>query len=69
MTNVRQGQAVILANDNNTTAAIEQWHQASQSNPAFTDNWTTHLRKSIHDKQRAQRRPGIIPGQHITPPP
>jgi hypothetical protein len=61
--------AVILANDNNTTAAIEQWQQASKSDPLFTQTWTTHLRKSIQAKQRAQRRPGIIPGQHTTPPP
>ena len=61
--------AVILANDNKTTEAIEQWRQASQADPTFTDNWTTHLRKSIKAKQRAARRSEIISDLQVSPPP
>jgi hypothetical protein len=53
--------AVLLANDNKETEAIEQWRQASLTDPSFTDNWTAHLRKSIKAKQRAAAR--------INPPP
>ena len=61
--------AVILANDNKQTEALEQWRQASKSDPTFTDNWTTHLRKSINAKQRARRRSEIISDLQANPPP
>ena len=48
--------AVILANESRQTEAIEQWRQASLAAPAFTDDWTTRLRKSIRAKQRATAR-------------
>jgi len=53
--------AVLLANDNKQTQALEQWRQASQFDSTFTQNWTTHLRKSIKAKQRAAAR--------VNPPP
>jgi len=48
--------AVLLANDNRETDALEQWRQASLVDPSFTDNWTTRLRKTIHARQRAAAR-------------
>ena len=67
--NTPNGRAVLLANDNNETQAIEQWRQASKSDPTFTQNWTTHLRKSINAKQRARRRSEIISDLQANPPP
>ena len=53
--------AVMLANDNKQTQAIEQWRQASLADASFTDNWTTRLRKTVRARQRAAGR--------INPPP
>jgi len=48
--------AVLLANDNHETDAIEQWRQASLADPSFTDDWTTRLRKTVRARQRAAAR-------------
>ena len=51
------------------TDAIEQWRQASQADPSFTQNWTTHLRKIIRARQRASSRSEIISDLQVNPPP
>jgi len=48
--------AVMLANDNHETDALEQWRQASLADEIFTNNWTARLRKTIRAKQRAAAR-------------
>ena len=47
--------AVLLANENHQTEAIELWRQASAADPTFTDNWTIRLRKSIQARPRRLR--------------
>ncbi|MCX5771155.1 MAG: hypothetical protein NTZ09_12925, partial [Candidatus Hydrogenedentes bacterium] len=61
--------AVLLANDNLETDALEQWRQASLADPSFTDTWTTHLRKSVRARQRASRRSEMISDLQVNPPP
>ena len=48
--------AVLLANDNLESDAIEQWRQASLADPTFTETWTTRLRKTVRARQRAAAR-------------
>jgi len=53
--------AVLLANDNHETDALEQWRQASLVDPSFTDNWTSRLRKTVRARQRAAARSNAPP--------